>query len=158
MSAFRFPLQTVLDLRVREEERRARAMADARRDAQAARQAVEDLEALRNVGRERLTSAHGSGKQVGQLQNLEWVLGRMEGQIAEAQDRAAAASEAAQARLREFQVAVQERQAMDQLKERRREAWTAEEKRREQKTMDELALSRHVRPGDLGELGGTKPS
>ena len=156
MSVFRFPLQHVLDLRVEEEERRARAMADARRDATAARQALEDLEAIRDAGREGLNAAHGGGRPVGQLQNLEWVLERMESEILDARSRALEADAAARARLREFQVAVRDRQSLDQLRSRRRDAWTAEERKKEQKVMDELALTRHVRAADLTDNGGTK--
>jgi flagellar FliJ protein len=145
MAAFHFSLEQVLELRLREEHKQARAMADASRDANAARQAVQDLEALRSAGRARLTAAHSTGRSVGQLQNLEWVLGRMETELEAAQDKARdAATEASRCR-KEFQRAVRDRQSIDRLKERKRSQWIEEEKRVEQKAMDELALTRHFR-------------
>lgn len=155
MSRFRFPLEKVLELRLQEEQRQARIVADARRDANAARQAVQDLEALRKAGRERLTTAHSSGRSVGQLQNLEWVLNRMETELETAHDKARDADREVSARMREFQKAVQDRQSLDRLKDRRRDEWAADQRSREQKTMDEMALTRHVRAGDRFLANGT---
>ncbi len=149
MSGFRFGLEKVLEMRLKEEQKQARIMADARKDAKAARQAVTDLEALRNAGRERLTGAHGTGRSVGHLQNLEWVLQRMEKDLEVAEAVASQADATASQRMQEFRQAVQDRQSLDCLKDRQRTEWTAAERAKEQKSMDELALTRHVRGGAL---------
>lgn len=154
MSNFHFPLQKVLELRLEAEQRKARVVAEAQRDARAARQAVVDLEALRSAGRDRLTQAHGGGHSVGQLQNLEWVLGRMDRQLAVAHEAVDQADAQVSRCMQEFKKAVQHRQTLDRLKERRREDWNAEERAREQKTMDELALARHVRGAQGAALEG----
>ena len=51
MSAFRFPLQKVLEHREREERERAKGLSDARADADAAQKARSDLAALREIAR-----------------------------------------------------------------------------------------------------------
>ncbi len=157
MSGFRFPLEKILELRLEEEQRQARAMADAKRDANAARQAVTDLEALRNAGREGLNRAHSRGHSVGQLQNLEWVLQRMEGEIEVAEAKAEEAKQEASRRMVEFRKAVQERQSLDRLKTRRKDDWAAAERAKDQKDMDEFALTRHVRGNEMGGVQGGEP-
>lgn len=146
MSApFRFPLEKVLELRLEEEQRQARMVADARRDATAAREAVEHLEALRSTSRDRIRRAHVSGRSVGQIQNLEWMLERMEGEIREAESRARDADSVVSRCLEEFQRAVRDRQTLDRLRDRRRGEWEKDERDRDRKEMDEVALSRFVR-------------
>lgn len=145
---FRFPLEKVLEMRMEEEQRQARIVADARRDARAAREAVRNLEALKDASRERIRAAHDTGRAVGQIQNLEWIVERMDGELKNAESRARDADETVSRCLEDFNRAVRERQSLDRLKDRRREEWAEEARNRERKDMDEVALSRFVRAGD----------
>lgn len=144
-NGFRFPLEKVLEMRLEEEQRQARLMADARRDARAAREAVQNLEAVRNESRDRLTAAHSTGRSVGQLQNLEWILERMEGEIEQAQEQAKTADQAMDDRMQAFQAAVRKRQSLDKLRRRQAAEWSEAEKVRDRKAMDDAALTRYVR-------------
>jgi len=146
--SYRFPLEKVLEIRLEEEQRQAKIVADARRDAQAARDAVQHLEVLKNASRERIRAAHSSGRAVGQIQNLEWIVGQMDGELDHAETRARDAAETVARCLEEFQRAVKERQSLDRLRDRRRKEWLAESRTRDQKNMDEVALHRFVRAGD----------
>ena len=153
MSKFEFKLDKVLELRQQEEKLRAERVARAQRDAQAAREAMENLSEIRRTGRERLTKAHGTTRTVGQLQNLEWVMGRVEQELEAASDAYRDADSEVQARLSDFQDAVRDRQAIDKLRERRFENWKAEQTRSEQRAMDEVALTRHARAQSDSTVG-----
>lgn len=155
---FRFPLEKILEMRLEEEQRQARLMADARRDARAAREAVRNLEAVRNESRERLNAAHSTGRSVGQLQNLEWILERMEGEIVQAQDRARTADQAMDDRMQAFQAAVRRRQSLDKLRERQAADHAATEKARDRRAMDDAALTRYVRAGEGSLTEGRETS
>ena len=145
MTRFEFKLEKVLDLRKETEQERAQSLAAARREADSARQAMRSLEDLRRDGRERLTRAHGSGRSVGQLQNLEWVIGRLETELEVAQDKVREADAEMVERTRDFQDAVRDRQALDRLRDRKLEGWKTTQAREEQKAMDEVAITRHYR-------------
>lgn len=147
-SGFHFPLEKVLEVRLDEEQRQARIVADARRDARAAREAVRNLEALKSASRERIRDAHDAGRAVGQIRNLEWIVARMDGELRDAESRVRDADETVSRCLQDFQQAVRERQSLDRLRDRRREQWAEETRIREQKDMDEVALTRFVRAGD----------
>ena len=67
MTGFRFRLQTVLDLREGKELESAKGLVDARSEADMARKARKDLEAVREAGRTLLTDAHSAGGTVGFL-------------------------------------------------------------------------------------------
>lgn len=153
---FRFPLEKVLELRMEEEQQQAKLMADARRDAKAAREAVRNLEALRKESRQRLAQAHSAGRSVGQLRNLEWILQRMDSELGEAEGRASDADREAGRRLKEFQEAVMKRQSLDKLRERKHAAWSEDERLRDRKAMDDAALTRYVRAGDRLLAEGTE--
>ncbi|MDH5590675.1 MAG: flagellar export protein FliJ [Gemmatimonadota bacterium] len=147
MAAFRFSLQKVLELREERENERARGLARARMDADAARTAREDLEAARAAGRERLATAHGLGGAVGHLQNLAYVVGQVDARISAADGECRKADEQVVESMKGYHEAVQERRAIGQLRERRLQQWHGEQTRLEQKTMDEVALTRHGRSG-----------
>ena len=145
MKRFRFRLQKVLDLRAAVEKEKAGKLAEARRNAAEARRARDDLESVRNAGREVLTSSHGSGGSVGHLLNLEYVLEKMESYLAEADAACAAADEDVESTLKEYHEASQERRTLDQLREKRLEVWKKEANRQEQKAIDEVAITRFGR-------------
>ncbi len=149
MSAFRFSLEKVLELRKRTEEESARHLATARREADEARRARQALEEARNAGFDKLTRAHGAGGAVGHLQNLMYVLAKVDEQIREADAACRRAEEAVAERMRCYHDALRHRKTLDQLREKHLEAWKSEEAREEQKTMDEIALARHGRTGGV---------
>lgn len=146
MAAFRFGLQKVLELREESEKKSAVGLARARKDAADAERARHDLEAVRDAGRARVAAqARGVGGPVGHLQNLLYVVDQMDGKIAAAETACRAADEEVSRSMDSFREAVRQRSAIGQLKERRMGQWRTEEAQKEQKEMDEVALTRHAR-------------
>lgn len=145
MSAFRFKLDPVLALRERQEKESAVGLARARQDQDTARRAREDLEAAVEAGRSRLAQAHGAGGPAGHLQNLALVVGSVGDRLRHADERCRAAEERVVESMKEFRHAFQQRRTMEQLRAKRREEWQSEQAKGEQKTMDEVALTRHGR-------------
>ena len=152
MAAFRFKLQSVLDLRQKVEKESAAGLARARQDADEARQAREDLETLRDAGRARLIQAHGAGGPVGHLQNLALVVQSVDAHVEHADDLCREADERVVESVKAFHEAFQQRRSIDQLRTRRLEEWRTEQSKSEQKTMDEVALTRHGR-GTATQMG-----
>jgi len=149
MNAFRFPLQKVLELREETERQSAADLAAARREADDARRAREDLEAVRRSSQARLAKAHGAGGAAGHLQNLSFVIGRVERQIDEANTACQEADEHVVDRMKSYRAAHTQRKTMDQLRERKFEQWQSDSARHEQRIMDEVAVNRHARAGIL---------
>lgn len=152
MTGFRFRLQTVLDLRERSERESAKRLLDARSEAEVARNAREDLEAVREAGRTLLTDAHGAGGAVGHLQNMAYVLGTVDQHIEDAHAVCQQADEHVVEQMTSYHEAFRQRKTIGQLKERKFEQWRSAEIKHEQKTMDEVALTRYARD-DMGDPG-----
>lgn len=147
MSVFRFSLQKVLEFRRNSELQHAKALSRARTEAEKARRLEADLDAVRQAGVARLAQAHGAGGSVGHLQNLAYVISKVEDQAAEARVVCDEANEQVSSKLLKFREAFFERKSLDHLKERQFERWRSDEVRDERKTLDEVALTRHVRLG-----------
>jgi flagellar export protein FliJ len=147
MNAFRFNLQTVLRLRQQQEEASAVGLARARSTADEARKAREDLEAVREAGRTRLSQAHGAGGPVGHLQNMALVVGSVDALLERAEVECVKADEQVEESRKAYHAAFQQRRTMDQLRTRRLEEWRTAQNKHEQQTMDEVALTRHARAG-----------
>lgn len=145
MAAFRFPLQKVLELRERQEQASALQLVQARREAEEANQARLDLEAAREAGRVRLAQAHGAGSAVGHLQNLAYVVDRVDEKIRDAEDACRKADENVAVSTKGFHDALKQRRTMDQLRGRHLDQWKSDQVRQERKTMDEVAITRHGR-------------
>lgn len=145
MSAFRFRLEKVLELRKYEEQAAALRLAEAEREAERARRALDALEDLRRQGRDRLAQAHGAGGLAGHLQNLRYLVDRLGQLVAEAGAATRAADEKVSEKMAELSVALQERRIIDRLRERSLDQWRAEQVRAEQKLMDDVAGERHER-------------
>lgn len=154
MSAFKFSLEKVRRLRQAEESAKAKGLAAAHDDVEGARRAQEDLESIRDAGRARITNAHGSGSAVGHLQNLEYVLGRLDQQVDDARNQRAAAEEQLGRSMKDYREALQRRKTLDNLRERRLELWRQHQKRLEQAVNDEVALLRHGRNAVAGGAKG----
>lgn len=148
MTAFRFSLQRVLDVkRIREEQRR-QAVAQAQAAAEACAQELEEANealleavaggvgaafdpALLSLGWQHRTVLHARAVQLQEeLAERHRVLAQVRSDLA---------------------AAVKERQALERLRERRRAAHEQDEARREQASLDDLAGARAVRtdPGDV---------
>ncbi|MFQ5538637.1 MAG: flagellar export protein FliJ [Gemmatimonadota bacterium] len=151
MAAFRFPLQKVLEHREEEERQSALSLAHARREAERARRALQDLHAAQAAGRAELAAAHGAGGSVGHLQNLAFVVERLEGQIRKVNSQCRKAEAEVGRSMECYRAASRERLRIDQLRTRRLEQWRTQEAQSEQKAMDEVALTRHQRAGSSKE-------
>ncbi len=145
MTPFSFRLGRVLDLRRQVEEEKARGVAEARQRSEQAREARENLAQIQRSGRERLAEAHREGGSIGHLRNLELVVEAMEGHLRRAEDDCREADRTLLESMKKYTEAFKERRTLDQLRDRRLEEWKTEELRREQKDMDEVAVTRHGR-------------
>jgi flagellar FliJ protein len=145
MKIFRFSLAKVLDLRERAEKEKAKSVADAREKSDSAREVKESLEEIQREGRAKLAEAHKAGGTIGLLRNMEFVLEKMEDHLKEAEEVCQTADEGLVESVKEYQQAFKERDTLDRLKARRMEEWKQEEGRREQKDLDEIAVTRHSR-------------
>ena len=145
MSPFDFSLQRVLELRERQEEQSARELAEAREEADKARQLHTDLQATRDAGRARMALANWVGGAVGHVQNLIDVVGRVDAQVTAAEMECGQAEEQVEESIKAMEKSAQERKMIDRLRERRLDRWETEQAGHERKALDELALSRHRR-------------
>lgn len=151
MSRFRFDLQKILELREEEEQSQARALADAERRAQEARRSLQELREVRDEEASKLMAAHVEGRPVGQLRNLGRVIEQLTQRVSEAESAYEEAAEAVKETRQELVVAMTQRRVMDQLKDRKQEAWRQATERAEQIRMDELALGIFQRQQERGD-------
>jgi len=145
MTAFHFRLGRVLDLRRQVEKEKARGVAEARSRSERAREARELLCEIQRMGRAELAEAHREGGSIGHLRNMELVLEAMECHLQKAEEESQEADRTLVESMAHYAEAFRERRTLDQLRDRRLEEWKTEESRREQKDMDELAITRHGR-------------
>ena len=154
MSPFDFSLQKILELREREEEESSRKLAEARQEADKARQLHTDLQAERDAGRARMALANWVGGAVGHLQNLVDVVGRVDAQVTAAETECGQAEEQVEESIEAVREAARERKIIDRLRERRLNKWRSEQAENERKTMDEFALNRHRRADQSTSTSG----
>ena len=144
---FNFPLEKVLEMRRELEKEKARVLAEARATERGAQEARDALVRQRDNGRESLSDVHRGGGAVGHLQNLEYVLDCVDHQVRQADEACRTAEQGVTESLTEFRAAFVDRKSLDQLRDRRKAAWKTIADRTEQKAMDEVAGTRHVRAG-----------
>jgi flagellar export protein FliJ len=154
MAAFRFGLEKVLEHRKESELESARGLAHAREEADSARTAKIDLEAVITAGRSRLAAAHGAGGAVGHLHNLAEVVGQMEAQVQGVDEACREADEQVVESLKSLHHAFRQRKTIEELRERKLGEWRTEEVRDERKAMDEIAMIRHTRSCSVTSRGG----
>lgn len=147
MSVFRFRLETVRQLRKRAEDERAGDLADAMSDADSAEKEREDVAAVERAGREQLKQMHAG---VARLQSVQVMLDQLEHHHEQAKEKCREAAEVVRDRQQAFVKAVTDRRAIERLKDRREKAWRQDVVRREQKILDEVNVTRHLRD-DVGE-------
>lgn len=144
---FKFRLQRVLDLRLREEQEKAVDLAAARSEEQRVRETCESLEAAREKSVRSVAASAAAGPTVGQLQNLRLVIDRLNEQLDDAHQQAHHAEQTVQQRMQDLTAAFRDRRVLDKLRERRLKDWQAAEEHHDRTTMDAIALNRFVRTG-----------
>lgn len=145
MRVFNFSLGRLLEYRRHTEQERALTLVDARKESDSANQAKADLLEIQQAGRAKLAEAHRQGGSIGHLLNMEYLLEKMEEKVQAADEVCQEADERLVESVRDYSEAVQDRNSLDKLKDRRMDEWKVEEGRREQKEMDEIAITRHGR-------------
>ena len=147
MSAFKFRLQQVLELREQEEKQVAAKLADAESAADEARLAARALESIRQSGSQALRTAHSSEPTVGHLKTLGYVIEQLNHHIVDAQSRVEKAEQVVNQARTELTAALQARRVLSRLRDRHFATWRAEGNAQDLRAMDELALSRFTRRG-----------
>ena len=144
---FKFRLQRVLELRAQKERDAAASLARANDAAESARS---ERDALASARDELATTGQSAAATAGELQNLGFLLARLDERVNEAGSAVAAAEETVQQVQGELVVAHQERRAFDRLRDKHHEQWRTTTGQQERLRMDEIALARftHRTPTD----------
>ena len=142
---FRFRLQRVLDMRVQSEQDAATRLAAARSEAEAAVMERLRLEEARDQRIEHASASAGTQPKIGQLQNIRFLVERLNDEIEVAQQEVEAAAEGVRERLEEYSSAFRERRMIDKLREKALESHRSEEVQADRKAMDSVALTRFIR-------------
>lgn len=145
MSAFKFRLQQVLELREQQEKQVAAKLAQAESAADEARLAHQALESIQQTGSEAIRSAHAGEATVGQLKTIGYVIEQLNHHIVDAQTRVETAEQAVTQARTDLTSALQARRVLSRLRDRHFANWRAEDSAEQLRQMDELALSRFAR-------------
>lgn len=136
MAKFKFRLQTVHDLRVRQEDEAKSAYLQAR-----ARQV--EAEAWVDGAREMLTSAaRRSATDIDELRALDLYLSRLEDELRAGEAALGVVVEDTQTHQDMWLAAKRDREAMTKLRDKRHDEWVVNENRREQAELDEWSVLR----------------
>ncbi len=154
MSAFKFRLQQVLELRENHEKQVAAKLAEAETAADEARVAQKALETIRQSGSQALRTAHASEPTVGQLKTMGYVIEQLNHHIVDAQSRVEIAEQRVTETRTDLTSALQARRVLSRLRDRHFAAWRSEGSAQEMRQMDELALSRFTRRDDNSNDSG----
>ncbi|MBI2919462.1 MAG: flagellar export protein FliJ [Planctomycetes bacterium] len=142
MRRFDFRLDPVLNLRRAAEDTAKRAHADARRAAALQAAALADLQAAERRAKDDLRDAQRARELVvGDLMAHQRFALSLARSIAAARRKLADLEAAATAAREDLVAAARARKALENLRERRHQEWTAESLREEQKTLDEIGQS-----------------
>jgi flagellar FliJ protein len=145
MSAFKFRLQQVLDLREKQEMQSAAKLAEAESAADEARIARTALETIQNSGARALHEAHAAEPTIGHLKTIGYVIEQLNHHIVGAQSRVDAAEQLVDKTRTELTSALQARRMLSRLRERHLASWRVDDNAQDLRQMDELALSRFTR-------------
>jgi len=151
MGAFKFRLQSVLELRERDEKQAGAKLAEAENTADEARTAQRNLEAIRERGAAAMHVAHAPT--IGQINTIGYVLEQLGHHIADAQTRVAAAEQVVTQARADLTSALQARRVLAKLRDKHFENWQKEDNAQEMKQMDEFALARFARQAKNGTDG-----
>jgi flagellar export protein FliJ len=152
MGAFKFRLQSVLELREQTERESAAKLAEAENKADEARMAQKALESIRQSGADAMHIAHAP-QTVGQIKTIGYVLEQLNHHIADAQTRVAAAEQVVTQARGDLTSALQARRVLSRLRDKHFENWKTEDNAQEMKQMDEFALARFARQAKNGTDG-----
>lgn len=153
MSAFKFSLQQVLEIREQSEKTAAARLAEAEAVADEARVAQRALETIQEHGSRALHTAHASQPTIGQLKTLGYVIEQLNHHIADAQTRVESAEQTVSEKRTDLTSALQARRVLTRLRDRHFTTWRTADNAEQMRQMDELALSRFVRRDDNDNSG-----
>lgn len=139
---FRFRLQQVLDLREKHERHLATQLVQALGDERHAQGTLDDLRAIREAGIDVLSP--GMPRSVGELANLAFLRGQLDGQIANASDAVDAAGHTVSEVKVALTGALQDRRVLDRLRDRHQESHRVSEEQTDRRAMDDIALTRYT--------------
>lgn len=142
MSRFKFRLQRVLELREEAEKTRSVALVTAQGQATAARDVRDAIAQARAINHESITTASNTGCTVGELQQLQYVLGALDVRLQFANSSVVTADSMVRHAQDELRAAFQARHALGTLKEKQAEAHHAAAQDADRVMMDEIALTR----------------
>ncbi|MEO7085049.1 MAG: flagellar export protein FliJ [Gemmatimonadaceae bacterium] len=153
MSAFKFRLQNVLELREKQEIQTAAKLAEAESAADEARVARSALESIQLSGARALHEAHAAEPTIGHLKTIGYVIDQLNHHIAGAQSRVDDAEQVVDKTRTDLTSALQARRVLSRLRERHLASWRIEDNAQDMRQMDELALSRFTRRDDDDATG-----
>lgn len=139
---FRFRLQQVLDLREKHERQLATQLVQAIGHERYAQTTLDDLRAIREAGID--LPAPGAARSIGELSNMVFLQGALDGQIATASDAVDVAGNAVLEVKEALTGALQDRRILDKLRDRHETTHRMSEEQLDRRTMDDIALSRHT--------------
>jgi len=142
---FSFRFEALLTYRAHRKERAEVTLGKARKHL---RRALDDLEALRTNRREACDERSASLRQrpsADLLLNYADFLSALKARIQGQEEEVAARERAVQDRRNEVLARTREYRIIEKLKERDYKTWLLEQRRQEQKTLDETAVVRHAR-------------
>jgi flagellar export protein FliJ len=145
MSRFNFRLQKVLDLKERHAQAAATQLSLAQLRADEARDAHDTITAIRQAGGAQLAAAHSGSATAGQLQNINYLLERLDQRVDQAAEVAGVAQSGVDDAQAELTLAHQAKRALDRLRERQLGDWQYTLTQNDRQQMDALALTLHTR-------------
>ncbi len=153
MRKFEFPLQSALDLRRREEEAAIGRLAMARRIADTIRAELRQAQARYDELVAGIRDREGSGGpapdlRLGEIEHAHRCLRRLRESMARGHVRLQQADRECEQCRADLLVAAQARETLEQLAQRQEAEHRRSEGRREQRELDEAAISRHCRLRD----------
>lgn len=144
MSRFEFRLERILQLRTQHEKDRAVNLSQARRRAGLAHDHHVRLTGARD--RERAgADRHTAPRTAGELQSRNFFLDQLDMRVQHAVREMKTAEASVRTQLADYHDALRDRSVLERLRDRDHAAWRSESARADQKTMDELGMTRHAR-------------
>ena len=142
---FSFRFEALLRYRLHSKERAEIELGRARKGLSQARETVEALQNRRRETGEELQQALKSRTSAYLLQSHADFVSGLEGRILAQEAEVERCKEDVRDRVKVVLERTREVQMVEKLEERDRQAWLQEEQRKEQKTLDEIAVIRHGR-------------
>ncbi|MEW5917835.1 MAG: flagellar export protein FliJ [Gemmatimonadota bacterium] len=149
--AFRFPLQRLLDLRELREQALARELVEAQAVARAEREVRDVLAAATDAAKETIAQETAGAPTAGHLTALGQALDQLNRHLRVAESRAVAADAAAQEQQKALTSAAKERRVLGRLRDRRLDAYRGGEALKDQRTMDDVALTQFTQKQDSND-------